>query len=328
MCKPSLMRRVLVASAIGLTLISAQAQNYPSKAISLIVPYPAGGPSDFFARKLQPDAAAKLGQTMIVENIGGAGGSIGLSKLVNSPADGYLLALGSPMELVLAPMAIQGVKYKPEDFKLVAQFASTTTVLAVRNSLNIKTVDELLALARKNTGTPLSYGSVGPGSLYHLIGEKFSQLTKVDMLHVPYKGIAPLLTDLMGGQIDMAFLPLAGSIPQTLSDGKIQGLAVTAKTPHPLFKQFPAMASVKGLEAMDFDIWAGVQVHKNTPDTVINVLNKAFYAAAEAPETRKAFEGSGNAVLAARTPAELSRIYNAEIERYRGIARSINLQPQ
>ena len=328
MCKPSLMRRVLVASAIGLTLISAQAQNYPSKAISLIVPYPAGGPSDFFARKLQPDAAAKLGQTMIVENIGGAGGSIGLSKLVNSPADGYLLALGSPMELVLAPMAIQGVKYKPEDFKLVAQFASTTTVLAVRNSLNIKTVDELLALARKNTGTPLSYGSVGPGSLYHLIGEKFSQLTKVDMLHVPYKGIAPLLTDLMGGQIDMAFLPLAGSIPQTLSDGKIQGLAVTAKTPHPLFKQFPAMASVKGLEAMDFDIWAGVQVHKNTPDAVINVLNKAFYAAAEAPETRKAFEGSGNAVLAARTPAELSRIYNAEIERYRGIARSINLQPQ
>ncbi len=328
MCKPSLMRRVLVASAIGLTLISAQAQNYPSKAISLIVPYPAGGPSDFFARKLQPDAAAKLGQTMIVENIGGAGGSIGLSKLVNSPADGYLLALGSPMELVLAPIAIQGVKYKPEDFKLVAQFASTTTVLAVRNSLNIKTVDELLALARKNTGTPLSYGSVGPGSLYHLIGEKFSQLTKVDMLHVPYKGIAPLLTDLMGGQIDMAFLPLAGSIPQSLSDGKIQGLAVTAKTPHPLFKQFPAMASVKGLEAMDFDIWAGVQVHKNTPDAVINVLNKAFYAAAEAPETRKAFEGSGNAVLAARTPAELSRIYNAEIERYRGIARSINLQPQ
>ena len=328
MCKPSLMRRVLLASAIGLTLISAQAQNYPSKAISLIVPYPAGGPSDFFARKLQPDAAAKLGQTMIVENIGGAGGSIGLSKLVNSPADGYLLALGSPMELVLAPMAIQGVKYKPEDFKLVAQFASTTTVLAVRNSLNIKTVDELLALARKNTGTPMSYGSVGPGSLYHLIGEKFSQLTKVDMLHVPYKGIAPLLTDLMGGQIDMAFLPLAGSIPQTLSDGKIQGLAVTAKTPHPLFKQFPAMASVKGLEAMDFDIWAGVQVHKNTPDAVINVLNKAFYAAAEAPETRKALEGSGNAVLAARTPAELSRIYNAEIERYRGIARSINLQPQ
>jgi tripartite-type tricarboxylate transporter receptor subunit TctC len=132
----------------------------------------------------------------------------------------------------------------------------------------------------------------------------------------------------MGGQIDMAFLPMAGSIPQTLIDGKIQGLAVTSKTPHPLFKQFPAMAAMKGLEAMEFDIWAGVQVHRNTPDAVVNTLNKAFYASAEAPETRKALEASGNVVLPARTPAELARIYQSEIERYRAIAKSINLQAQ
>ena len=324
----STLRRLLLAAAAGLTLVSAQAQNYPSKTISLIVPYPAGGPSDFFARKVQPEAAAKLGQTMIVENIGGAGGSIGLSRLMNAPADGHMLALASPMELVLAPLAIQGVKYKPEDFKMVAQFATTSTVLAVRNSLNVKTVDDLLALARKHSDKPLSYGSVGLGSLYHLIGEKFSQLTKVEMLHVPYKGIAPLLSDLMGGQIDMAFLPMAGPIPATLADGKVQGLAVTAKVPHPLFKQYPPMATMKGLEGMDFDIWAGVQVHKNTPDAMVNALNKAFYAAAEMPDTRKAFEGSGNVVLASRTPAELARIYQGEIERYRAIAKSINLQPQ
>jgi hypothetical protein len=155
----------VAASAFG----PALAQTYPAKTINLIVPYPAGGPSDFFARKVQPDAAAKLGQTMIIDNIGGAGGSIGMAKLVNAPADGYTLSLGSPMELVLAPMAIQGVKYKSEDFKLVAQFATTTTILAVRNSLNVKTVDDLLALARKNANKPLSYGSVGPGSLYHLV---------------------------------------------------------------------------------------------------------------------------------------------------------------
>ena len=315
-----------MATVVGLGL--AQAQNWPSKPIILIVPYPAGGPSDFFARKVQPDAATRIGQTMIIENLGGGGGSIGLTKVLNAPADGHTLSLGSPMDLVLAPMAIQGVKYKPEDFRLVAQFATTNTILAVRNSLNVKTVDELLAMARKNTGKPLSYGSVGPGSLYHLIGEKFSQLTKLDMLHVPYKGIAPLLNDLMGGQIDMAFLPMAGSIPQTLMDGKIQGLAVTSKTPHPLFKQFPAMAAMKGLEAMEFDIWAGIQVRANTPDAIVNTLNKAFYASAEMPETRKALEGSGNVVLPARTPAELARIYQGEIERYRAIARSINLQAQ
>jgi len=315
---------IMAASAMG----TAWAQSWPSKPISLIVPYPAGGPSDFFARKLQPEASARLGQTMVIENVGGAGGSIGLARVVNAPADGYMLALGSPMELVLAPMAIQGVKYKAEDFTLVAQFANTTTILAVRNSLNVKNLDELLALARKKSGNPLSYGSVGPGSLYHLIGERFSQLTKVEMLHVPYKGIAPLLTDLMGGQIDMAFLPMAGSIPQTIMDGKIQGLAVTAKAPHPLFKQFPAMATMKGLESMEFNIWSGVQVHKSTPENVINTLNKAFYAAAEIPETRKAFEASGNVVISARSPAELAKIYQAEIELYRGIARSINLQPQ
>ncbi len=315
---------LLASTALG----TAWAQNYPAKPISLIVPYPAGGPSDFFARKVQPDAAAKLGQPMIIENIGGAGGAIGMGKLVNAPADGYTLSAGSPMELVLAPLAIQGVKYKSEDFKLVAQFTTTNTILTVRNSLNIKTVDELLAYARKNPDKPLTYGSVGPGSLYHLIGEKFSQVTKLPMLHVPYKGIAPLITDLMGGQIDMAFLPLGGSIPQTILDGKIQGLAVTAKTPHALFKQFPPMAAMKGLEAMDFDIWSGIQVHKNTPDHVVNALNKAFYAAVEAPETRKAFESNGNVVLAARSPAELARIYKSEIERYRAIAKSIHLEPQ
>ena len=326
--KKSLLRRWLLGAAASLTLVCAQAQHYPSKTISLIVPYPAGGPSDFFARKLQPDAAARLGQTMIIENIGGAGGAIGMSKLVNAPADGYTLSAGSPMELVLAPLAIQGVKYKSEDFKLVAQFTTTSTILVVRNSLNVKTVDELLALARKNADKPLSYGSVGPGSLYHLIGEKFSQVTKLQTLHVPYKGITPLLTDLMGGQIDMAFLPMGGSIPQTILEGKVQGLAVTAKTPHPMFKQFPAMAAMKGLEAMEFDIWAGIQVHKNTPDAVVSALNKAFYGAMEVPETRKAFEANGNLVLPARSPVELARIYQSEIERYRSIARSINLQPQ
>lgn len=313
----------------GATVVAiAHAQSYPTKPISMIVPYPPGGPSDFFARKLQPEVSAKLGQPVIIDNIGGGGGSIAMSKLLNTTPDGHAMSFGSPMELVLAPMTIQGVRYKSEDFKMVAQFATTSTILAVRNSLNVKTVDELLAWARKNPGKPLSYGSVGPGSLYHLIGEKFSQLTQVPMLHVPYKGLAPVMTDLMSGQIDMAFLPMGGPIPQTLLDGKIQGLAVTSKAPHPLFSQFPAMASMKGLESMEFDIWAGVQVHRSTPDAVVSTLNKAMYAAMENADVRKAFEGTGNMILPPRTPAELTRVYQGEIERYRALAKAINLQAQ
>ena len=124
--------------------------------VTIIVPYPAGGPSDFVARKIQPDAAAKLHQTMIIDNIGGAGGAIGMAKLVNAAADGHTLALASPMELVLAPMAIQGVKYKSEDFKLVAQINTTNTILTVRNSLNIKTVEELLAESYSKGGGTVS----------------------------------------------------------------------------------------------------------------------------------------------------------------------------
>lgn len=326
--KLSMLTKFLFTAACLASASLAYAQSFPAKPVSLVVPYPAGGPSDFFARKVQPEAAAKLGQSIIVENLGGAGGSIGLTKVLNAPADGHTLALGSPIELVLAPLAIQGVKYKPEDFKLVAQLISTNTILAVRTSLNAKTVEELITIARSNPNKPLSFGSVGNGSLYHLIGEKFAQQTKTSLLHVPYKGIAPLLIDLMGGQIDMAFLPMAGSIPQQVIDGKVRGLAVTSKDPHPLFKQFPGMASMPGLEEMSFDIWAGVQVHKDTPDAVVAVLNKAFYASAENPETRKALEGTGNVVSSPRSPAELASFYKAEIQRYRDVARSINLQAQ
>lgn len=306
----------------------AHAQTFPSKAINLVVPYPAGGPSDFFARQLQPVASQDLGQTMIVENIGGASGTIGLTRALSAQADGHTLIMGSPMELILAPMAIQGVRYKAEDLKLVAHVASTSTILSVRNTLGVASVAELVAKAKATGNRPLTYGSVGNGSLYHIIGEKFSQLAGVTLTHVPYKGIAPLMTDLMGGQIDMAFLPMAGSVMQTINDGKIRGLAITARQPHPLFSQFPTLATMPGMEAMQFDIWAGIQVHKDTPDAVVQRLNQAFSTASQNPAVRKALEGSGNYVAAARSPAELATLYKQEIERYRAVAKSINLQAQ
>ncbi|MEY3513814.1 MAG: hypothetical protein RL420_837 [Pseudomonadota bacterium] len=317
-----------VALGAAMTLNSLWAQNFPTKAMTFVVPYPAGGPSDFIARKLQSDASVKLGQTIIIENLGGAGGSIGMSKLMNSPADGHVFAIGTPMELVLSPLALAGVKYKPEDFKLVAQIGTTKMILAVRPNLGVKTIHELIGLAKKSPNKPLSYGSVGNGSLYHLIGEKFGQISKVSMLHVPYKGVAQLMTDLMGGQIDMAFLPIAGSIPQSALDGKINALGITSKTLHPLYKDFPPLALIPGFESMEFDLWAGIQVHKSTPDAVAASLGRAFYAALENPEIRKALESTGNVVLPARTLPELEKIYSTEIERYRSIAQSINLQPQ
>lgn len=325
-------KALLAATASLLTLTiavpAAQGQPSPAKPVTMIVPYPAGGPSDFFARKLQPVAAQSLGQTLIVENIGGASGTIGVARALAAPADGQTLILGSPMEIILAPMAIQGVRYKAEDVKLVAHVASTTTILAVLSNLGVNSVEQLIALARNSAHRPLSYGSVGNGSLYHIIGEKFSGLIRAPLTHVPYRGVAPLVTDLMGGQIDMAFLPMAGSVMQTISEGKIRGLAVTARQPHPLFASYPALAAMPGMEEMQFDIWAGVQVHKDTPDAVVQRLHQAFNAAAQNPEVRKAFEGSGNYMAPPRSLAELAAFHRQETDRYRAIARSINLQAQ
>jgi tripartite-type tricarboxylate transporter receptor subunit TctC len=326
--------KTLVAGAalpfVGLMAFGnlAQAQNFPSKPVSIMVPYPAGGPSDFFARQLQTGAGQNLGQTVIVENVGGASGTIGVSRALTAAADGHTLIMGSPMELILAPMAIQGVRYEAEDLKLVAHVASTSTILAVRSNLGVNNVAELIALAKNSANRPLSYGSVGNGSLHHIIGEKFSQLARVPLTHVPYRGIAPLVTDLMGGQIDIAFLPMAGSVMQTVNEGKIRGLAVTAKQPHPLFSNYPALAAMPGMDAMQFDIWAGIQVHKDTPDAVVQRLNQAFLVAAQNPDVRKALETSGNHVSPARSPADLANLYKQEIERYRAIAKSINLQAQ
>ena len=322
------LKRSLFGLLCSAAVLQAAAQTFPSKAVNLVVPYPAGGPSDFVARQLQPELNRLLGQLVIIENIGGVGGAIGIQKVLSAPADGYNMTLGTPMELVLAPLAMSAVKFKPDDMKLAAQLVTTTMVLITRKDLPANNVEELIAMAKKPGAKELSYGSVGPGSLYHLIGEKFAQQTGTKMLHVPYKGAAPLMTDLMGGQIDMVFIPLAGSTPAMITEGKVKALGLTTKTPHPRFPNIPALAAQKGLEGFEFDLWAGIEVPKNTPADVTARLNKAIYEALQNADIRKAYEATGNTVAKPMSPEELARVYNSETARYQAIAKSINLQPQ
>lgn len=320
--------KIALALTAGCSLQVLHAQGFPSKSVTMVVPYPAGGPSDYVARQIQPELNKVLNQTVIVENMGGVGGAIGIQKVLTSPADGYQLALGSPMELVLAPLAISAVKYKPEDMKVVARVGTTSMVLLTRKDLPANNMDELVAMVKKPGAKELSYGSVGPGSLYHLVGEKFAQITGAKMLHVPYKGAAPLLTDLMGGQIDLVFMPLAGGTPSMIAEGKVKALGVTARTPHPKFPQLPALASMKGLEGLEFDLWAGLQVPAKTPAEISQKLNKSIYEALQNSTLRSNLESTGSMVGNAMTLDELARMYNTEIARYQAIAKSINLQPQ
>jgi tripartite-type tricarboxylate transporter receptor subunit TctC len=324
----ALIRSLLAGLVLGATALPASAQAWPTKPLTMIVPWPAGGPSDFVARKLQPDMAKALGQPVVIDNIGGAGGAIGIQKNVSAAADGYTVSLASPLELIVAPLTLAAVKYKPEELKIVGQIVKAPLVLLARKDLPANTVDELIALTTQPGAKELSVGNGGNGSLFHLVAEKFGQQTGAKFVHVPYKGTTPMMTELMGGQVDMAFTIFAGNIPAMIAEGKVKVLGLATRTPLPKFPQIAALAAHPRLSGFEFDSWAAVVVPRNTPDAVASRINKAVYDALQNPETRAAFEATGNLIVNPTSVADLDRVYRDEVARYQAIARSINFQPQ
>lgn len=323
----SLLRRLLTGLALGAAALHAGAQAWPAKPLTMIVPWPAGGPSDFVARKLQPDMAKSLGQSVVIDNIGGAGGAIGVQKNLNA-TDGYSVTLGSPLELIVAPLTLAAVKYKADDLKIVAQVVKAPLVLVARKDLPANSADELIALASRAGAKPLSIGNGGNGSLFHLAAEKFGQQAGVKFTHVPYKGTPPMLADLMGGQVDLAITVWAGSLPNMVAEGKVKAIGLAARAPLAKFPQIAALGGHPKLVGFEFDSWASIAVPRNTPDAVANRINKAVYDALQNPETRSAFEATGNLIVNPTSVAELDRVYRDEVARYQAIARSINFQPQ
>jgi len=308
--------------------VSALAQTYPSRPVTLVVPYPAGGPSDYVARQIQPELAKALGQTVVVDNVGGVAGALGVQKMLAAPADGQLVTLGSPLELIITPLTLAAVKYTPADLKMVAQLVRAPMVLLARKDLPANSIEELIALSRRPDAKELSMANTGTGSLFHLIGEKFSQQTGVKLIHVPYKGGAPVMTDMMGGQIDLSFAIFAGGVPALVAEGKLKALGLTTRERLPGFANLTPLASLPQLPGFEFSSWAGLQVPRNTPEAVSQRLNKAAYDALQNPDIRRAFEASGNTVVAPLSLPELERLLRTETERYQAIARSINLQAQ
>lgn len=318
----------LAALSLSAFSLGAMAQAFPSKTLSLVVPYPAGGGSDINARIAAPELAKLLQQTTIVENVSGASGALGVQKVANAPADGHTLLLGSPMELMLTPLTLATARYKPEDFRPVGVLGRTSMVLLARKDIGAANTDELIALARQPGTKELSYGSVGTGSMYHLLGERFVQRTGTRMLHVPYKGAAPLLQDLLGGQIDLVFMPLAGNVPDLIEGGKLKALGIAAAAPHERFGTIPLIKDSKGLDDFVYALWSGVQVARAVPETVQDQLNKAINQMLKNPDVRRAIEAAGSKAAQPAPLAELRAAYQADIERYRAIAKSVNLQPQ
>jgi tripartite-type tricarboxylate transporter receptor subunit TctC len=315
----------LAAGAAALPAISrvAMAQAYPTRPVRLIVPAPAGGGYDLTARLISQVLSERLGAPFIVDNRPGAGGNIGTETVVHAPADGYTLLL------VAAANAINATLYEKLNFNFirdiapVATIASAPNVMVVHPSVSARTVPEFIAHAKAHAGK-LNMASAGNGTTPHLAGELFKILTGVDMVHVPYRGGGPALTDLLGGQVQVYFGPMPPSI-EHIRSGKLRALGVTSARRSQALPDIPSVSDfVPGYEASQ---WYGIGVPKNTPSEIIDKLNKEINAGLADPKLKARLTDLGGTVLAL-SPAEFGKLIADETEKWAKVIRAANIKPE
>jgi tripartite-type tricarboxylate transporter receptor subunit TctC len=322
---------VCAAFIAGLAFTTAlHAQTFPTKPVTLMVPYPAGGGSDVLARSVNTSLGKELGQPVVIENLGGASGSIGAQKVLSAPSDGYYLYQGSPNELILAGLANSAVKFKPEDFRAVQIIGNSPMAIIVRQELPVNNADELVAYATKvaKEGKPLTYASVGIGSLYHLLGEQISKQTGIPMTHVPYKGLADVVRDLIGNQVDMFITPYA--IPQVTmaKQGRFKFVAALSPNRQKNLPDVPTVDEGKVLKGFHHSIWNGYFVKKDTPEVIVQTFHKAIINTLTDPTIKTSLEAQGGELAKPLSLEQTSKVYVDGVNQFRAIAKSINLQPQ
>lgn len=307
---------------------TAQAQAPSGSAVSIVVPYPAGGMSDVLARAIAPRLGKQLGRTVIIENVTGASGSIAAAKVLNAPVNGNLLFMGSSTEVVLAPLTIKAVKYKASDFRLLGLVSSGPLALYVRGDLPVNSVDELLAYAKRPGAKELSYGSIGPGSLFHLAGDSLRAAAGIGAVHVPYRGGMPLFQDLMGGSVDMAVIPADGLIAKLVESGKIKALAVASPMRSPRLPNVPTFAESRALPRFVAPpVWIGVLAPAATPEPVVAQLHKALNDTLAMPEVRQALDAAGGTQAPPMTLAQSSAFLQSETAKLGALAKAAKLEP-
>ena len=295
------------------------AQPYPAKPIRFVVPYPAGGPLDTVARLLGQKVSESTKQPVIVDNKPGAGGNIGADAVAKASADGYTILMGAVATHAINPTLYSSIPYDAiKDFVPVTQVASAPNVLVVNPAVPASSVREFIAYAKANPGK-LNFGSGSTGSAGHLAGELFKTMAGVDMTHVPYKGAAPAMTDLIGGQIQLMFDNLASSLAQVRA-GKIKALAVTTAKRSALAPELPTIAE-SGLPGFDISTWFGIFVPAGTPRDVVERLHGEFTKALAMPDIREKMLVLGAEPVASR-PEEFAAYIRAEADKYTRVIRA------
>ena len=314
--------RALLAAAMAWLALNASAQGaatYPTKPIKIVVPFPPGGATDILARAIGAELQKAFGQTVLIENKAGAGGNPGADMVAKSPPDGYTLVMatvgthGINMSLY-SKMPYDAVK----DFEPVVLVAGVPNLLVVHPSVNARTVKELTALAKAQPGK-LNVASSGNGTSIHLAAELYKQMAGVDILHVPYKGSAPAVADLLGGQVQMMFDNMPVSLPHAKA-GKLRALAVTSLKRSPALPDVPTMDE-EGLKGFDATSWFGLLAPAGTPKDIVAKLNAASVAALATPDMRERLAAQG-ADPVGNTPEQFAAFIKAEIEKWAKIVKT------
>jgi tripartite-type tricarboxylate transporter receptor subunit TctC len=306
---------------LGLALLAGLAHaEFPDKPVRIVVPFAPGGGTDLIARTLGQGMSQALGQPVVIDNKPGAGTVIGTDLVAKSAPDGYNLVIATLAHAV-NPSLLSKLPYNNDTaFAPVSLIGRGPNVLVVRTESPFKTVKDVLDAAR--SGKKLTYASQGNGTSAHLAGEMFANLTKLDFLHIPYRGAGPAMVDVLGGQIDM-FFGTAAAVGNLVDQGKLRALAVTTPEPSPAFKGVPTVAaSVPGYAV---ESWYGFFVRAGTPAPVIAKLNAAVKKAAQNPEFVKKVEQEG-LIVTASEPAEFDRYVKAEEARWRKIVKENNIK--
>ncbi len=293
----------------------AQADNYPSKPITIVVGYPPGGSTDLTGRVVATELGKALGATVVVENIGGAGGAIGAQKVVNAAADGYTLLVGANNEVAINRLVSSTVKYQWQDFTPLGLIASQPMVLVASQKTGVKNTDEFIKLVKSKPGQ-FSYGSSGVGTALHLAGEMVKQQSGLFMTHIPYRGVAPLTNDLLGNNIEFGVFVLSSGLPH-IRAGKVVALGTTEKKRSPVTPDIPALAEHAALKNTDISSWFVLMGPGKLPEPVVAKLKKALAEALQSPELRKKLEASGSSI--APLNVDMPKFLREETAKYQKI---------
>jgi len=303
----------------------ACAQGYPNRTITMVVPFPPGGSTSIVGRVIADKMSQLLGASIIVDNRGGAGGTVGTKSVARSDPDGYTLMVGYTGTLAIAPSLYRSAGYDPrKDFVAVGMIGSAPSSLVVHPSFPVKTVAELIAYAKANPGK-INFGSAGIGTVGHITGEYFARATGIQIVHIPYKGTAPALSDLLGGHIPMSFSPVA-TTAGNVNGGLLRALAVTSANRNKLLPDVPTMTEA-GVPDFDAVLAYGLVAPAGTPRVVVDRLNKALREALASDEVKKQLELDGTEITPS-TPEQYADFIDKDEKKWSELVKASGVEPE